>query len=37
MEFSVEKAFSLLFFKEETPAQVFSDEFCKVFKITYFV
>ena len=25
------------FFKKETSTQVFSDEFCRVFKITYFV
>ena len=42
MEFSFDKDASLqpsacYFFKKETPKQVFSDEFCKVFKINYFV
>ena len=38
--FDKDESFSSLvcsFFKKETSTQVFSDEFCRVFKITYFV
>ena len=42
MEFSFDKDASLqpsacYFFKKETPKQGFSNGFCKVFKITYFI